>query len=108
MTDITELLEPSDFEFYRPGQKPSPVSVPGYKPQRRDSPEQLLKALNVAHNNIRQLVTEKDQLKSASLKLHQTQKLQLKLFLAAMGVTWTIVGWVLKFLIPYAVHGMAK
>src|ERR1051325_2916283 len=105
MSNISELLEPSDFQFYRPGQKPSPVSVPGYKPQRRDSNEQLLKALNVAHTNIRQLVTENNQIKAGSLQLHKTQKLQLKLFLAAMGVTWTIVGWVLKFLIPYAVHG---
>jgi len=108
VSDISDLLQPSDFEFYRPGQKPTPASLPGYKPQRRDSPEQLLKALNVAHNNIRQLVTEKDQLKAASLELYKKQRTLFKIFLWVMGVTWTMVGWLLKFLIPYAVHGMAK
>jgi hypothetical protein len=104
VSDLSDLLQPSEFEFYRPEPKP-PISVPI---PRRDSPQALLKALNVAHNNIRQLVSEKDQLKAASLKLYQQQKLQLKIFLAAMGLTWTIVGWLLKFLLPYAVHGMLK
>lgn len=102
MSDLSDLLQPSELEYYRSQPKP-PISVPIL---RRDSPQALLKALNVAHNNIRQLVSEKDQLKAASLKLYKLQKLQLKLFLAAMGLTWTIVGWLLKFLIPYAIHGM--
>lgn len=99
---IRELLKPTDFEFYVKRPKPA-----GRTPQR-DSPEQLLKALNKAHGNIRQLVTENDRIRLASLKLDARQRLQLKIFLALMGVTWSVVGWALKLLIPYAIHGMAK
>jgi hypothetical protein len=102
--NLSELLQPSGFEFYRSEAMPHE----GAPLKRRDSPEALLKSLNTAHNNTRQLITENDHLRAGLLQLHKVQRRQLKIFLALMGLTWTTVGWVLKFLIPYAIHGMAK
>lgn len=99
---IPELLKPTDYEFYRAEPKPA-----GGWPDRAN-PKALLKSLDKAHDNLHHALRENDRLRLALLGLHRIQRWQLRIFIALMAATWTALGWALNFLIPYAVHGMAK
>jgi hypothetical protein len=101
-TDITELLKPSDYVYYE--QQPMPLE--GWPD--RDAPKALRKALDKAHDNVAHLVTEKDHLRAALLEMHEKQRRQLKIFIAVMSTTWSVLGWALHLLIPYAIHGMKQ
>ena len=100
------LIGPSDEEFYRI----LPPPPGGWKP-RLPTPEVLQKSLDVAHDNIRKLVASNDQQRVVILHMEsevRQYKLWLKGSWAALLVTWALLGWVVKFLLPYAIHGMAK
>lgn len=101
--DIPELLQPSDYQYYHA----IPMS-PGLPPPRRDTIEALKKSLDKAHDNLRMAVRQNDHLRLALLKMHRQQKWLLKIFIALMLCTWSVLGSLLKFLLPYAIHGLAK
>jgi hypothetical protein len=96
----SDIVPPREYEFYQ--QQPRPPQ--GWPP--RDSPHALRRSLDKAHDNLKRVVRENDQLRSALGKLHRRQRLQFKLFSAAMGLTWTVMGWLLHLLLPYAIVGM--
>lgn len=100
--EILRLLEPSEYEFYRQLDKPPE----GWPP--RNTLEALEKSDNKAHDNARMLVRENDKLRAALIKLHKSGRFHLRIFILAMCLTWSALGWMLSLLIPYAVHGMAK
>lgn len=99
---IPELLRPSDYEYYKA------VPLPYGMLPRRDTPEALRKSLDKAHDNLRATVRENDRLRLALLTMHRRQKWGLRIFIALQALSWSALGGVIKWLIPYAVQGMAK
>ena len=99
---IPDLLRPSDYEYYRA------QLLPGERLPPRDTNAALRRSLDKAHDNLRMVVRENDRLRLALLKMHARQKWLLRAFIVLMGVTWSALGGVVKFLLPYAIRGMAK
>lgn len=100
--DLAELLAPSGYEPY----VARPCPPEGWT--SRDSLPAVRKSLDKAHDNLRHALRENDRLRAALLALHQRQRWQVKIFLAVLGITWTVLGWALRLLIPYAIHGMSR
>jgi hypothetical protein len=75
---------------------------PGYDKPR--SANQLQKDVNCAHDHIRLLVQTNDAL-MANLMYERAWR---KLLMWALGATWTGIGGLLAYLIPFAVKGMAR
>jgi len=99
---IDDLLRPSDFAYYR-----AIPLVPGRLP-RRDTPEALRKSADKAHDNLRAVVRENDRLRLALLKMHRRQKWGLRGFTALLGFTWSVMGWIVKLVLPCVLKAMAK
>jgi hypothetical protein len=97
-----ELLKPSDHEFYHR------VPMPDRGWPDRENPRALRQSLDKAHDNVKQLVRENDKMRGALIGLKRQQRKWLKILLACLGVLATAIGSIFGWLIPYAVHGMAK
>jgi hypothetical protein len=96
----SEIVPPRECEFYEQQPRP-PQGWPS-----RESPHALRRSLDKAHDNLKRVVRENDQLRAALGKLHRRQRLQFKLFSSAMGFTWAVMAWLLHLLLPYAIVGM--
>lgn len=106
---ISDLLRPPDYTPYVELPKPPE----GWPP--RDSLPALRKSLDKAHDNLKHVVRENDRLRAASLALYQEKmrsdrrhKWQLRILYTLIGLTWAAIWGLLQWLIPYAIHGMAR
>lgn len=93
---------PAD-EYYKPQPEP-----PGGWPKRT---EPTVEQLNRAHQNIRQLVLEKDRIIQQGNALCEELKRERRWrrwLTAAFAATWVSIYCVLKYLIPYAIKGMLR
>ena len=81
---LPELLVPAKVKAYR-RETPPPEGWPS-----RDTPEALEKSLDIAHQNLRCLRWE--------------TRILRWLLIAALS----FIGWLVTFLLPYAIHGMAR
>ena len=88
-----EPSEPTEVSYY---QATKPPLLSDYS---RRSPAQMSHDLNIAHDFIRKLVTEKDhingRLGNALLRL-QSQKLWIKMLTASVVASWAVIGWIVK------------
>lgn len=103
---VPRVLRPADPEFY--SDVPEPIG--GWRP-RLPTPEVLQRSLDKAHDNIRKLVTQNDEQRSLILRLEDhiaSYKLWLKFAWLAIGGLVGTIGWIIKFLLPYAIRGMAQ
>lgn len=103
---VPKVLRPADPEFYT--DIPEPPG--GWRP-RLPTPEVIQRSLDKAHDNLRKLVAQNDEQRATIFRLEtqiSTYRLWLKLAWLAIGGLVATLGWVIKFLLPYAIHGMAK
>lgn len=70
--------------------------------------EEMIKSLNVAHSANRTMVTALDQNRLLLIQERERSKNWRNLLLWALGATWTVLGFMLKFLLPWAIKGMAR
>lgn len=100
--ELKELLKPSKHKYYEQ------IPMPPRGWPERETPEALRKSLDKCHDIQHAVLRENDRLRKVVLDLYEAQRWLLKLFIALMLGTWTVMGGVLKWLIPYAIRGMAK
>ena len=99
-----DVLRPSDWEFYQSLEKWSPPP----SPEEPRSPEQLTNDSNRAHDNLKELVVERDRLQRAVLRLTTRCQLLMRV-LVASWVLWIGVFWAgIKWAVPWIVKGMMK
>jgi hypothetical protein len=99
-----DVLRPSDWEFYQSLEKWAPPA----EPESPRSPEELTKDANRAHDNLKELVAERDRLQKAVILLTTRTKWLMRL-LVASWVSW--IGafvYIFKWAAPWIVKGMMK
>ncbi len=102
MRDPLLIVEPIPEDQYYKKQ-----STPPFGWQQRTTP--TIGQMNVAHENIRKLVSEKDRIIQQSNGLVEVLKKERKWrkwMIAAFLATWSTIGYVAKILLPYAIKGM--
>jgi hypothetical protein len=95
---LDEFLKPPDYEFYRREDMP-PEGWPD-----RESQKALRKSCDRVHDNMRVLVRENDRLRAAVIELRRRQRICWAISLAAAIGMFSVFG----YLLPYALHGMAR
>lgn len=95
---LDELLREPKYEFYRREDMPAD----GWP--NRETPKALRKSCDRVHDNMRVLVNENDRLRAALIELRRRQRICWGISLAAAIGMFSILG----YLLPYALHGMAK
>lgn len=95
-----DVMDSTSYEYYK--------QVNGVRSDYgKRSQTDLIRDVNIAHDFIKKLVHEKDQIRQAQF-LHSERELKWrKILWWALGATWALIGWLIKFLLPYAVKGMA-
>ena len=78
------------------------------RPHRARSPEQLTDDTYAAHDRIKDLVRENDRLRTTVFALDKLVRWLLKASIALLVASWALFATALRFLLPYAIHGMAK
>jgi hypothetical protein len=96
-----DVLEPVSFRYYSMRHPPS-GGWQGYDKPR--GPYQLQADLNVAHDNIKKLVREKDLFKQYMDAQLKRERFWRKVITALVAGAWSTI----LYLIPYAIKGMAK
>lgn len=102
MRDPLLIVEPIPEDQYYKKQ-----NTPPFGWQQRSAP--TIEQMNVAHANIRKLVSEKDRIIKQSnglVTVLTKERKWRKWMIGAFLATWSIIGYVLKILIPYAIKGM--
>jgi hypothetical protein len=102
MRDPLLIVEPIPEDQYYKKQ-----NTPPFGWQQRNAP--TIEQMNVAHANIRKLVTEKDRIIEQSngvVEVLKRERQWRKWMIAAFGATWSIIILLLKILVPYAIKGM--
>lgn len=114
-----EVLNPTEYEYYKQ------TNPPKYSDYTHRTPEEIASDLIVAHTNLkrqqfvntklvdslRQLTRQNDRRigEVAQLKrqVHRGE-VRVKALMGAIGVTWTVIGILLKVGLPLILKGLAK
>lgn len=99
---LAKIPEPRELELYRQ------VPMPPEGWPDRTTPEALKASDDKAHDNFKLVRADRDRLQRQVIDLYVRLWFLVKLFLGTMVFTWSVLGWALHLLIPYAVRGMAK
>ncbi len=70
--------------------------------------EEMVKSLNDAHSANRAMVIALDQTRMLLVQERERARNWRNLLLGALAATWTVLGFMLKFLLPWAIKGMVK
>lgn len=98
-------IGPTEYEYYKQSHPPR------YSDYSKRTQEQLIHDVNVAHDNLKRQVRINDKLVQqidwliGQLKRERTWR---KWLMTAMGLTWAVIWWLLKFTAPLIVKGLAK
>jgi hypothetical protein len=100
--DPNDILRPSDWEFYRHAQRWEK------HPEVPRSPEELTKDANIAHDNLKELVAERDRLQKVVLVLNARTVWLVRLVIASNVIWASAFFYVFRWAAPWIVKGMMK
>jgi hypothetical protein len=98
-------IDPTDYEYYKQ------LNPPRHSNYFNRTPQEMARDINIAHDNLRQQMRINDrlvaQIRDLIKQLDRERKWR-KLLSAALGLTWAVIWYVIKFAAPLIVKGLAK